>query len=127
MFDVVQRLAETNEAFKVLAAAGRSIPPEAIEIQWQMQRIIDLEAELAAVDAALSRRPAMNKKTRAANIEKACNAVDVLREAIGTCVPSIIRCFLKSLPSDAAVDRDVGERTLLRIEAAMQSTAGEGT
>lgn len=43
MFDVVARLTETNQALTVLRANGYAVPPEAVEIQWQLQRIIDLE------------------------------------------------------------------------------------
>lgn len=41
-----------------------------------------------------------------------------LEKAIGVCVPSIIRCYLKTEPGE--LDRDVAEKVLARVNAAME-------
>ena len=47
--------------------------------------------------------------------------VQVLEEAIGVSVPTIIRAFRDGLAADARVDREVAEGALMRVEQAMAS------
>lgn len=46
--------------------------------------------------------------------------VEILRSAIGVCVPSIIRCFRDGSTSD--VDVELAGKVLLRVEKAMKAT-----
>ncbi len=40
-----------------------------------------------------------------------------LEDAIGVCVPTVLRCFIKT--AESSLDRDVATKTLARIDAAM--------
>jgi hypothetical protein len=45
--------------------------------------------------------------------------VKELEDAIGVCVPSLLRVLLKELPENAVLDREVTEKVLARVNAAM--------
>ena len=61
-------------------------------------------------------------KDQRSQIDTLAKQVAKLRKAIGVSVPTCLRVLLTQLPADAEADREIAEKVLSRVNAAMDET-----